>query len=101
MAPPQLSRHAEVGPSSTPCTGIPLQTHPAALAAVVDQPQAAELPARRRVEEIAVTRARVAIRGRERGAAQHHLVDHELAVILAERTRGRAESRIGRIRTAR
>src|SRR5262245_42119990 len=36
-----------------------------------------------------------------RAAAQHHLVDHELAVVLAERALGRAEARVGQIGAAR
>ena len=40
-------------------------------------------------------------RRRVRGAAQHHLVDHELAVVFAERAVGGAIARIGRIGAAR
>src|SRR5580698_7421608 len=49
------------------------------------QAQAAELPARRRIEEIAVGRAGMPGGRRERRAAQYHLIDHELAVIFAQR----------------
>src|SRR5262249_19561353 len=70
-------------------------------ARVVREPQPAELPACRRIEEVAVAWARMALGRRVRAAAQHHLIDHELAVVLAERTGRRAESRIGRIGTAR
>ena len=59
---------------------------------VLRQPQPAELPARRRIEEVAVAHARMAFRRRQRAAAQHHLVDHELAVVFAERAFGGADS---------
>src|SRR3954454_22350658 len=49
---------------------------------IIQKTQAAELPARRRIEEIAVAWAVVAERRRMRTAAQHHLVDHEFAVVL-------------------
>src|SRR5258706_8109067 len=68
---------------------------------IIQQPQAAELPARRRREKIAVARTRVTLRCRMRAAAQHHLVDHELAVVLAERAVRRAVARVGQIRAAR
>ena len=54
-----------------------------------------------RIEEIAIADARVALRRRQRGAAQHHLADHELAVVFAERAFGRAVARIGQIGAAR
>ena len=50
------------------------------------EPQAAELPARRRIEEIAIGRPRMTVRRRQRRAAQYHLIDHELAIVFAERT---------------
>src|SRR3954469_13252058 len=49
---------------------------------VIRQPQAAELPARRRTEEVAIGQTRMALRRCLRTAAQHHLVDHEFAVIF-------------------
>src|SRR5204863_8241445 len=53
------------------------------------------------VPEVAIARAHVA-RGREAGtAAQHALVDHELAVVLAERAVGRAVARVRLVRRAR
>ena len=64
---------------------------------VARQAQAAELPARVGRKEVAVARADVA-RGRgARAAAQHELVAHELAVVLADRARRRGGSR-GRAR---
>src|SRR5712671_5290763 len=68
---------------------------------VVGEPYTAELPARRRIEEVAIARARMARGGGVRAAAQHHLVDHELAVVFAERAGRGAEARIGRIGAAR
>src|SRR5262245_14443113 len=68
---------------------------------IIQEPQPAELPARRRREEIAIARARVAGRRRERAAAKNHLIDHELAIVLAERVVGRAVARIGQVCAAR
>src|ERR1700704_34150 len=62
---------------------------------VIRQPQAAELPARRRTEEVAIGHTRMALRRCLRNAAQHHLVDHEFAVIFTERT---GRSPIARVR---
>ena len=71
------------------------------LRGVPRQPDAAELPARVGVEEVAVARADV-IRGRRaRSAAQHDLVAHELAVVLAERARRRRITGVGRVGAAR
>src|SRR4051812_23528413 len=58
------------------------------------QPHAAELPTRRGIEEVPVAHPLVTGRGRKRGAAQHHLVDHELAVVFTERPFGCAVARI-------
>ena len=49
------------------------------------------------VKEIAVGDARVSGRGGAAGSAQHDLIDHEFAVILANRPRFCLESGIGRI----
>src|SRR5947199_8859752 len=68
---------------------------------IIRQTQPGELPARRRVEEIPVARARMARGRRMRAAAQDHLVDHEFAVVLAERAFGRAVAGIGRVGAAR
>ena len=68
---------------------------------VVHEPDSAELPARRRIEEIPIARARVPVRRRLRASAQHHLVNHELAVVFAERIRRRAIAGIGQIGAAR
>src|SRR5262249_60850290 len=63
-------------------------------------PYAAELPARGRIKEVAVAYAGVA-RGRGvRAPSQHHLIDHELAVVFAERAGRRTVARIGRIGAA-
>src|SRR5215475_9265221 len=67
---------------------------------VVRQTQATELPARGRVEEIPIACACMPGRCRVRGAAQHHLVDHELAIVLAKRAWSCAKSRIWRIGAA-
>src|SRR5215475_3149701 len=68
---------------------------------IIHEAQPAELPARRRIEEIAVARARVARGRRLRAAAQDQLVDHELAVVLAQRAVRRAVARIRQIGAAR
>src|ERR1700677_1761319 len=64
---------------------------------VAGQPQAAEGPSGRRWEEVPVGGAEV-VGGRHAGAAaQHVLVDHELAVVLADRPGGRLEARVGTV----
>src|SRR5712692_10334114 len=68
--------------------------------AIIHEPQPAELPARRRIEEIAIADTRVPGGRRVRAAAQHHLVDHELAVVLAERALRRAIPWVGQIGAA-
>src|SRR5580704_16315964 len=67
----------------------------------VGEPQAAELPACRGRKKVAITEPVMPGRGRERGAAQHHLVHHEFPVVLAERTGRRPVPGIGRIGAAR
>src|SRR3546814_292974 len=62
---------------------------------VLRQPQPCELPALVGIEEVAVGRADMAGRGDAGTAAQSHLVAHELAVVLANRARRRAEAGIG------
>jgi len=47
------------------------------------------------VEEVAVGRPRVAWAGEGGAATQHHLIDHELAVVLAHRTGDRREAGVG------
>src|SRR5512147_588688 len=59
------------------------------------QPQSAELPARRRIEEVSVAHALMAFGRCQRGATEHHLADHEFAVVFAECAFGRAIARIG------
>ena len=69
--------------------------------AVVDKPKPAELPARRWIEEISIARAGMSGRRRMGTAAQHHLADHELAIVLADRPDWSAIAGIGRIGAAR
>src|ERR1700688_24187 len=64
---------------------------------ILRQAETAELPPRGGAEEIAI---RHALMPRWRGAgsaAQHHLVNHEFAVVLTERTRRRPIMRIGQV----
>src|SRR5439155_11246507 len=70
-------------------------------AAVPGQANAAELPARRRWEEVAIALAQVRARRRARAAAQDELVAHELAIVLAERAGERLISRVRRVRALR
>src|SRR5579871_1227533 len=65
------------------------------------QAHAGKLPACGRIEEVAVAFPGMARRRRERAAAQHHLIDHELAIVFAERTVSSAITRIGKIGAAR
>src|SRR3954447_19001654 len=53
-----------------------------------------------RIKEVAISDAAVPARGCKRRAAQYHLVDHELAVIFAERALDRTVSRIGGVGAA-
>ena len=68
---------------------------------VFGEPQAGELPAGRRIKEIAISQARMPGRRRQRRAAQYHLIDHELAVVFAERAGRRPLAGIRRIGAAR
>src|SRR5262245_51452958 len=65
------------------------------------QTQPAELPARRRIKEVAVAHTLMAFGRRQRGATEHHLADHELAVVFAESAFGGAIPRIWQVGTAR
>src|SRR5262245_23394507 len=65
------------------------------------QPYASELPSQMRMEEIPVRLTAMSRRIHHRRAAQDHLVDHELAVILADRSRGFRKARIRKIRRVR
>src|SRR5918995_413289 len=69
--------------------------------AIVRQPQARELPARRGREEITVACTLMTFRRRERTSAQHHLIDHELAVVFAQRACDRLVAGIRRVWTLR
>src|SRR5689334_21464342 len=67
---------------------------------ILRQAHTAELPSFVGREEVAIGASRMA-GGRCRGAAaQHHLPDHELAIVLADRARPGAEPRIGPISAA-
>src|SRR5215470_11268996 len=63
----------------------------------IGEPQAAELPARGGRKKVAIARPGMPGGSGERRAAQHHLVHHEFAVVLAERAGHRAVAGIGRI----
>src|SRR5450759_1136924 len=52
---------------------------------VVGEAQSRELPAMMGIKEVSIGDTAVPARGCKRGTAQHQLVDHELAVVLAER----------------
>ena len=73
---------------------------PPSAGAAVGEAHAGQRPPRAVREEVAVGRARVARRGERAAAAQHHLVGHELAVVLADRARrpGGSRGRGGRPR---
>ncbi len=60
---------------------------------VARETDAGELPAFFRLKKIAIGRADVIARSGAGTAAQHHLVAHELAVVLAERAGHRRDSR--------
>src|SRR6201747_1711052 len=52
---------------------------------VVGEAQSRELPEVVGVKEVAIGNTAVTVRSCKRGAAQHQLIDHELAVVLSER----------------
>src|SRR3974390_2335070 len=52
------------------------------------------------IEEVAIGDTAVSGRGCKRGAAQHQLVDHELAVVFAERALDCPVAGVGRIGAA-
>src|SRR5258708_8282149 len=52
------------------------------------------------IKEVAITDTAVPGGSCKRGAAQHQLIDHELAVVLAERALDRPIAGVGRIRAA-
>src|SRR5690606_39091114 len=60
--------------------------HRAVSSVVASQAHARELPARMWVKEIAIRRPNVVAGCGARGAAQHELIAHELAVVLTVRT---------------
>src|ERR1700694_711473 len=67
---------------------------------VVGKAQAGELPAVMRIKEVAIGNTAVSFRSCKRRAPQHQLVDHELAVIFAERALDGPVARIGSIGAA-
>src|SRR5262249_57379050 len=73
----------------------------ARLSHIVEQSEATELPARRRIEEIAVGCTRMTGGRRVRASPQDHLVDHELAIVFTERARGRPVARLRQLGAAR
>src|SRR3954466_2192600 len=75
-------------------SGSAIRGRGASISEVAGEPQPAKLPALVRVEEIAVARPHMAARGRAAAAAQHLLIDHELAVILADNAFLRREAGI-------
>src|SRR4051812_33312925 len=68
---------------------------------VLRQAESRELPTDMRREEIAVARPEMSWRGRARAASQYELPGHELPIVLAGRTLGRAEARVRRERATR
>src|SRR5262249_2195432 len=64
---------------------------------VIRQPDAGELPARLRGEEVAVTGAEVRTGRGTRAPAQDHLPAHEFSVVLAQRSRRGLKARIRKI----
>src|SRR5664280_3449132 len=64
---------------------------------VAGHPQAGEGPAGRGREEVTIAGADVFRRGHAGPAAEHILVDHELAVVLAHRAGGDLEPRVGAV----
>src|SRR5260370_2992118 len=67
----------------------------------IGKPQPGELPPCGRVKEIAVAHAGMPRWRRHRRTTQHHLINHELSIVFAERARGRTIGRIRSISAAR
>ena len=88
---------ARVGDPSRPVRSPSLIRPPAALH-VPGKSDARELPPGLRGKEVAVGGPDVRPGRCARATPQDHLVAHELAVVLAQRPRGRAKAPIGRVR---
>ncbi|MNP10487.1 hypothetical protein D3C76_1026400 [compost metagenome] len=71
--------------------------HRTRLARIPGQPQAGEHPALVRAEKVAIGRTGMARRGNTGAAAQHHRIDHELAVVFAHRAVRWSEARVGAV----
>src|SRR6476659_81220 len=67
---------------------------------VVGKAQSGKLPAMMRIKEVAIGDTAVAFRSCKGRATQHQLVDHELAVIFAERALDGPVARVGGIGAA-
>src|ERR1019366_10598596 len=67
---------------------------------VVGKAQSRELPAMMRIKEVSIGNTAVSFRSCKRRAAQHQLVDHELAVVFAERALHRPVAGIGGVGAA-
>src|ERR1700730_16929697 len=67
---------------------------------VVGEAQSRKLPAMMRIKEIAIGHTAVPARSCQRRAAQHQLIDHELAVVFAERALDGAVAGIGGVGAA-
>src|SRR6185312_39123 len=61
------------------------------------EPYAHELPAHMGRKEVAIAGADVAFWRSARSATQHKLIAHELAVVFADCSRGRGESRVSNV----
>src|SRR6266851_1401821 len=67
---------------------------------IVGEAQSRKLPAMVRIKEVAIGNTAMSVGSCKRGAAQHQLVDHELAVVLAERALDGAVTGIGGVGAA-
>src|SRR5450631_351854 len=69
-------------------------------AGVVGEAQSRKLPAMMRIKEVAIVYTAVPFRSCKRRAAQHQLINHELAVIFPERALDRPVAGIGGVGAA-
>jgi formylglycine-generating enzyme required for sulfatase activity len=66
-------------------TRLPARLNSNKSGGVIGEAQSRELPTVVGIKEVAIAHTAMAARGCKRRAAQHQLIDHELAVVFAER----------------
>src|SRR3981189_3497921 len=81
-------------------TRLPARLNSNKSAGVIGEAQSRELPTMVWIKEVAIGDTAMPVWSCKRGAAQHQLVDHELAVVFAERALNGTVARIGGVGAA-